>query len=254
MGANAERTLGSAYGPFAAYYDEFTAHHDYEAWTAVVERLGREHGLTGRTLLDVGCGTGKSLLPFARRGYRVSGCDLSPAMLRIARAKCRREALDVALWQADVRRLQPTGEGGFVTCLDDVLNYQLDNRALRAAVASLVSQLRRGGVLVFDANTERIYEESFLRARDGAGAAIRHSWRARRVGPGRYEARLEVEGPAGRVLSVHRQAHHSRAAIESALVAAGAREWAVYGMDFDGSVEPVADELRHTKFLYVVNR
>jgi SAM-dependent methyltransferase len=247
-------SLERSYGRFAAYYDEFTADHDYDGWTATIEQLARAHGLSERTLLDVGCGTGKSFLPFARRGYRTAACDLSEEMLLLARAKCRAEGLEVELFRADVRRLGPGGTAAFVTCLDDVLNYQLDARSLRDAVASLVRQLRPGGVLVFDANTERIYEESFLRPRDRRGPLATHRWRARRVGPGRFEARIEIRARHERLRSLHRQAHHPRSRIEAALAAAGASAWWVYGMDFSGRVEARADERRHTKFLYVVTR
>jgi SAM-dependent methyltransferase len=254
MSAIEERILECSYGAFAAYYDEFTADHDYETWTSVVEQLAREHGLRGRSVLDVGCGTGKSFLPFARRGYRTAGCDLSAPMLRIARAKCRAEGLAVGLWLADVRRLAPHVSGAeLVTCLDDVLNYQLDPASLQAAVSSLVGQLRAGGVLVFDANTECIYEESFLQPREREAATATLRWRARRVAHGLYEARIDVRGERERLVSVHRQAHHPRAEVESALAAAGASSWSVYGMDFTGAVDPRADERRHTKFLYIVN-
>ena len=49
---------------------------------------------TGSPLLELGCGTGRLLIPLAEAGYRVTGVDLSPEMLRIARAKA--EAAGVA--------------------------------------------------------------------------------------------------------------------------------------------------------------
>jgi 2-polyprenyl-3-methyl-5-hydroxy-6-metoxy-1,4-benzoquinol methylase len=66
-----------AYDVAADVYDDFTAHHDYEGWTALIERLARAHGLAGGRLLDVGCGTGNSFLPFLERGYQVTACDIS---------------------------------------------------------------------------------------------------------------------------------------------------------------------------------
>lgn len=38
-------------------------------------------------LIDLGCGTGRLLVPFARRGFRVLGVDLSEEMLRVAGEK-----------------------------------------------------------------------------------------------------------------------------------------------------------------------
>ena len=57
-----------AYDALAPFYDEFTAHHDYEAWIGALEQLARAHGLRGRRQLDVACGTGNITAPLAPRG------------------------------------------------------------------------------------------------------------------------------------------------------------------------------------------
>src|ERR1700760_4480240 len=113
----------SAYDALAPYYDEFTAHHDYEGWTATLESLARAAGLSGRRLLDVACGTGKSFLPFLARGYTVTACDISPAMVERAAAKAGGR---VELHVADMRELPRLGAFDLVTVLDDALNYLLD--------------------------------------------------------------------------------------------------------------------------------
>ena len=52
-----------AFEALAPYYDRFTAHHDYDAWLEVLVELATVNGLRGRRALDIGCGTGKSVLP-----------------------------------------------------------------------------------------------------------------------------------------------------------------------------------------------
>lgn len=42
---------------------------------------------TGGPILELGCGTGRALIPLARAGYAVTGVDLSPEMLALAHAK-----------------------------------------------------------------------------------------------------------------------------------------------------------------------
>ena len=103
----------------APAYDILTADYRHDRWLAVLEALAREHGLSGHALLDVACGTGKSFLPLLARGYRVVGCDISPAMLALAAEK----APEVQLVQADMRTLGRLGAFDLVTCLDDALNY-----------------------------------------------------------------------------------------------------------------------------------
>lgn len=46
----------------------------------------------GQTVLEVGCGTGAHIEILMRRGLRVTGMDISPPMLRVARKKLGRRA------------------------------------------------------------------------------------------------------------------------------------------------------------------
>src|SRR5215217_3423061 len=61
--------------------------HEYEPWTANLQRRAEAAGLRGRRLLDVACGTGKSFLPFLARGFSVTAVDVSPRMVALAAAK-----------------------------------------------------------------------------------------------------------------------------------------------------------------------
>src|SRR4051812_41635818 len=112
----------ATYDAFAEHYDLFTAHHDYDDWTATIEALARTHGLRGRRLLDVACGTGKSFLPFAPRGYGVTACDIPDAMVAAAARKARG---GVRLAIHDMGDLPRLGAFDLVTCLDDAFNYLL---------------------------------------------------------------------------------------------------------------------------------
>ncbi len=65
--------------------------------------------VTGQRVLDVGCGSGRYSVEFARRGARVTGLDMAAAMLDMARAaaaearvegRCRFEAGEFLQWQA----------------------------------------------------------------------------------------------------------------------------------------------------------
>src|SRR5690242_14968886 len=79
----------AAYEELAHVYDELTAHHDHERWLSLLLGLAEAHGLAGRRLLDVGCGTGKSFMPLVRRGFDVTACDISPRMAARARRRAR---------------------------------------------------------------------------------------------------------------------------------------------------------------------
>jgi SAM-dependent methyltransferase len=57
---------------------------DYNDDLPLVEAYAQR---TGGPLLELGCGTGRLLVPLARAGYDVTGVDLSQEMLRAARAR-----------------------------------------------------------------------------------------------------------------------------------------------------------------------
>src|SRR5688572_18425220 len=96
MGRTLEDTGAlEAYETLAPDYDSFTSHHDYAFWTAEIRALARTHGVEGGRMLDVGCGTGKSFLPFLEEGWHVTGCDVSPSMIELAAAKAPGVALHV---------------------------------------------------------------------------------------------------------------------------------------------------------------
>ncbi|MBI2890593.1 MAG: methyltransferase domain-containing protein [Nitrospirae bacterium] len=84
-----ETTLSSKYtGLLARFYDEDSRWHDYEAEAAWIRRECRHRMRAPRArLLDLCCGSGSHALVLARFGYRVTGIDLSPTMVRLAREK-----------------------------------------------------------------------------------------------------------------------------------------------------------------------
>lgn len=59
----------------------------------------------GAHLLDVACGVGRHALDLARRGYRVTGLDISPTLLRIAQDRAQKAGIEVEWVAADMRAI-----------------------------------------------------------------------------------------------------------------------------------------------------
>jgi SAM-dependent methyltransferase len=61
----------------------------------------------GQPALDVGCGTGRLLLPYLRDGLDVDGCDVSADMIALCRERAEREGLTPTLFVTAMHSLSP---------------------------------------------------------------------------------------------------------------------------------------------------
>jgi SAM-dependent methyltransferase len=248
----AERT----YEAIAPVYDDFTAHHDYEGWFAELLPALERHGLRGRRLLDVGCGTGKSFLPMLARGWQVTACDVSPSMLELARAKAGDA---VRLSVADMRELPTFGEFDLVWALDDAINYLLSAKELERALSGMRANLASTGLLLFDVNALQAYRTFFAKTEVVERDGRRLVWRGQaspEMAPGSIcEAHLAVEGEAGGIeaghLGTHRQRHFPEKEVLGALERAGLECLDVHGHGFDGILRQPLDEAVHTKAIFI---
>ncbi len=154
MTVTVTRSAPAPYDALAPVYDLLTAGYGHDRWLAQLERIALDHGLVGRRLLDVGCGTGSSFLPLLRAGYRVTACDLSPAMAERALAKSRGRA---TVHVADARRLPRWGAFDLVTFLNDGLNHLVEPEDVVRALRAMRANLGERGLIVLDVNTFAAY-------------------------------------------------------------------------------------------------
>lgn len=136
----------------AEIYDWLVAGVDFEGWIDYAEALARKFGHRPGEVVDLACGTGNTTLPFARRGYRATGVDLSPEMIAIARAKAQAEGLDVNFLCQDIRNLELPEAVPMMTAFHDGLNYLLDYGDLCLALERISANLLPGGIFIFDLN------------------------------------------------------------------------------------------------------
>lgn len=144
------------YTGFAAIYDEIMCGVDYEAWADYVEQLLKHYARKPRRLIDLACGTGSSTLPFARRGYQITGVDLSDAMLERAHLKTGQSGLAVTYSKQDLCTLDLPEKYDCALLFQDGLNYLLSKADLSRAFRQINAVLNPGALFLFDLTRPRL--------------------------------------------------------------------------------------------------
>jgi hypothetical protein len=82
----------SVFGAYSHYYDLLYEEKNYAKEVEFVSAIIRRHAPDAKTMLDLGCGTGRHAWGFTQKGYKVTGLDRSAEML----AKAANQELDGA--------------------------------------------------------------------------------------------------------------------------------------------------------------
>jgi SAM-dependent methyltransferase len=109
-------------------------------------RLVDYSGYRGKRVLEVGCGAGTDLVRFARGGAHVTGVDISPSAIALARENLRQQELVADLREVDGEQLPFAADSFDFVYAHGVVQYTSGDRAL-------VEECRRvlvpGGTAVF---------------------------------------------------------------------------------------------------------
>ena len=139
---------------YETLFANFGKTYDKECFTqgtvGEVDFVERELGTDrSKRILDIGCGTGRHAVELARRGYRVTGFDLSEGQLRLAREKAAEAGVTVDLHCRDAT--QPHFDGEFdaaiMFCEGAFPLMETDEKNF-AILAHACAALRPGGKLL----------------------------------------------------------------------------------------------------------
>ena len=135
----------------------------------------------GARVLDLACGHGRHTLELARRGFRVTGVDLSPRSLELARGSAAAEGLEIDFVRGDMRELHFDGEFDAAINVFTAIGYFDSDDEDRAVFERVASALRPGGAFLVDTINalglagryqERLWEE----VGDGVVMLSEHDW------------------------------------------------------------------------------
>jgi ubiquinone/menaquinone biosynthesis C-methylase UbiE len=142
-------------------------------------------------LVDLGCGTGRLLVPFARRGFWVLGVDLSEAMLKEAAERALKEGVAVQLLKANLVDLASLRGQSFdyAACLFSTLGMITGRDNRRRVVEQVYRLLKPGGRMVLHVHNR------WFNAWNPQG----RRWLIRNL----FQAACGREGSGDRVMPVH---------------------------------------------------
>ncbi|MEP7345867.1 MAG: class I SAM-dependent methyltransferase [Gemmatimonadaceae bacterium] len=139
------------YGFIAELYDHVVPYRDRPDITFFVEAAKE----AGSPILEVGCGTGRVLLPTARAGIDIVGLDLSPSMLAVCRERLRQEPESVQaraqLVQADMCHFDLGRMFTLTTIPFRPFQHLLTVEDQLSCLDSIRRHLAEGGTLILDA-------------------------------------------------------------------------------------------------------
>src|SRR5262249_19467732 len=139
---------------FALYYDLFYGGKDYVMEANFVRDVIERHRPNARTILELGCGTARHAVEFARAGLSITGVDRSADMIAKGRERIAQLPPELqsrlALAQGDVTEYRSSEVYDAVISLFHVVSYQTTNTALQGIFNSARAALATHGLFVFD--------------------------------------------------------------------------------------------------------
>ncbi len=133
------------YQKLSKYYDALYHFLDYEAACQQIYDIVQQINPRAKTLLDVGCGTGKHL-EYLRKSFHVEGLDLSSEMLEIAKLRCP----EVKFHQMNMVDFDLNYTFDVVTCLFSSIGYVKTIENMNAAISNMAQHLNPHGILLIE--------------------------------------------------------------------------------------------------------
>ena len=133
--------------PIARFYDVFYGERDDDV------QMYRDFALAvDGPILELGCGTGRVLIPLALEGHHVTGLELSEMMLAMAQAKANAAQMDdqVALIQGDMRDFEIPERFALTIIPINTFMHCYDTAQQLGCLRSIHRHLQPGGQLVVD--------------------------------------------------------------------------------------------------------
>jgi len=141
---------------FVYYYDLFKDKKSYENIVKKLVTLFEKHNV--KSVLDIGCGTGKIDNLLKKKGFEVIGVDNSKEMITHAKKNYPK----ITFKQMDAQNFRLNKKFNAIIALDSVLTFLTKKGAFEKALKNIVNHMKKGSILYFDiAFTEKLIPDYF---------------------------------------------------------------------------------------------
>lgn len=136
---------------YSQYYDLLYQDKNYHDEVDFINNLiAQVSGCRSKTILDMGCGTGKHAELFVKKGYAVHGIDVSSEMLKIAEKRRHGVEDKLSFSKSNINELNLNNKFDVVVSLFHVINYQNSNQDLINTFKKAKQHLLKDGLFIFD--------------------------------------------------------------------------------------------------------
>lgn len=137
---------------YSDYYDILYGDKDYKGETDFVSEIFKKYSNKDKKLLSLGCGTCNYELLLAKKGYKITGIDISEKMLKLASEKIRRAGLEskINIFEKDIRKFKFKEKFDEAMAMFNIIGLQTKDGDLKKTFVNVGDSLKKGGIFVFD--------------------------------------------------------------------------------------------------------
>ena len=212
------------YSAIGGVFEYLNSDCGYSQWSQYLIKKLRAMGAENDGV-DVGCGNGYFTRALYKAGYSVKGMDISLQMLSKAVELARENGVAAEFLTGDITKLNLSGKVGFITAVNDCLNY-VPPQKLLSSFRGVYRNLRKGGVFFFDISSENklkniVGDNTFVKDLDEATVIWCNSCKDNRVDMDIMLFTLNSDGTYTRSDESQTQYIHTEESVLSALKEVG---------------------------------
>jgi len=136
-----------SYELFSEYYD-IVISETLQSEINFLDSLFKLFGKNIKNILDLGCGTATHAVSLEKIGYRITCCDISDSMLKIAKQKIEKSNSKIRLFKHDMKTIRINGKFDAAIALSRAFQHMMSDSDVKKTLRNISNHLKLGGLFV----------------------------------------------------------------------------------------------------------